>query len=32
MRPHDAWALLEDFEEQLRVLYGPPKFHELTLT
>jgi hypothetical protein len=32
MRPDDAWALLEDFEVLLRSLYGPPKFHELTLT
>jgi hypothetical protein len=32
MRPDDAWALLDDFEELLRGLYGPPKFHELTLT
>jgi hypothetical protein len=31
MRPHDAWAVLEDFDELLRRLYGPPKFHELTL-
>jgi hypothetical protein len=32
MRPHDAWALLEDFDELLHRLYGPPRFHELTLT
>ncbi len=32
MRPDDAWALLEHFDELLRALYGPPKFHELTLT
>jgi hypothetical protein len=32
MRPDDAWALLEDFDELLHALYGPPKFHELTLT
>ena len=32
MRPDDAWALLEDFDELLYGLYGPPKFHELTLT
>jgi hypothetical protein len=32
MRPDDAWALLDDFDELLRGLYGPPKFHELTLT
>jgi hypothetical protein len=29
MRPDDAWALLEDFDELLRRQYGPPKFHEL---
>src|SRR5262249_39121674 len=32
MRPNDAWALHEDFDLLLRQLYGPPKFHELTLT
>jgi hypothetical protein len=32
MRPDDAWALLEDFDDLLRGLYGPPTFHELTLT
>jgi hypothetical protein len=32
MRPDDAWALVEDFDELLHALYGPPKFHELTLT
>jgi hypothetical protein len=32
MRPEDAWALQEDFACLLRSLYGPPKFHELTLT
>jgi hypothetical protein len=32
MRPDDAWALLEDFDELLQGLYGPPKFHELTMT
>lgn len=31
MRPDDAWALIEDFDELLYALYGPPKFHELTL-
>jgi hypothetical protein len=31
MRPHDAWALLEEFDELLRRLYGPPEFHLLTL-
>jgi hypothetical protein len=32
MRPDDAWALVEDFDELLYALYGPPAFHELTLT
>jgi hypothetical protein len=32
MRPDDAWALLEDFDALLLALYGPPTFHELTLT
>jgi hypothetical protein len=32
MRPDDAWALMEDFDELLQALYGPPTFHELTLT
>ena len=32
MRPDDAWALMEDFDELLYGLYGPPSFHELTLT
>ncbi len=32
MRPDDAWALMEDFDDLLYALYGPPKFHELTLT
>lgn len=32
MRPDDAWALMEDFDELLHALYGPPKFHTLTLT
>jgi hypothetical protein len=32
MRPDDAWALMEDFDELLHGLYGPPKFHELTMT
>jgi hypothetical protein len=30
MRPA-AWQLLEEFDEQLPRLYGPPKFHELTM-
>ena len=32
MRPDDAWELMEEFDDLLRALYGPPKFHELTLT
>ena len=32
MRPDDAWELLDEFDELLRQLYGPPKFHELTMT
>lgn len=31
MRPNDAWALHEEFDELLRRLYGPPKFHVLTM-
>jgi hypothetical protein len=32
MRPRDAWELLDEFDELLRQLYGPPKFHDLTMT
>jgi serine/threonine protein kinase len=32
MRPDDAWALLDDFDDLLRLLYGRPSFHKLTLT
>jgi hypothetical protein len=32
MRPDDAWGLLEDFDDLLWRLYGPPKFHPLSLT
>jgi serine/threonine protein kinase len=32
MCPDDAWAVLEDFDGLLRAVYGPPAFHELTLT
>jgi hypothetical protein len=32
MRPDDAWAVMEDFDRLLHALYGPPKFHELSLT
>jgi hypothetical protein len=31
MRP-EAWKLLDELDELLRRLYGPPKFHELTMT
>ena len=29
MRPNDAWKLHDEFDELLRQVYGPPKFHEL---
>jgi hypothetical protein len=32
MRPEDAWAVMEDFDKLLHGLYGPPRFHELTMT
>jgi hypothetical protein len=32
MRPDDAWAVMEDYDELLHRLYGPPKFIDLTLT
>ncbi len=32
MRPDDAWDLLDEFDELLHDLYGPPKFHHLTMT
>jgi serine/threonine protein kinase len=32
MRPDDAWALLDEFDELLHRLYGPPKFHDLSMT
>ncbi len=32
MRPDDAWALMEEFDDLLYALYGPPRFHELPLT
>lgn len=32
MRPDDAWALQDDFDRLLQGLYGPPKFHPLSLT
>jgi serine/threonine protein kinase len=31
MRPDNAWALLDEFDDLLRQLYGAPKFHELVL-
>jgi serine/threonine protein kinase len=31
MRPGDAWALMDDFNELLHALYGPPRFHDLPL-
>ncbi len=31
MRPNDHWELLGDFDRLLHQLYGPPKFHPLTL-
>ncbi len=31
MRPDDAWKLLDEFDEMLRGLYGPPTFHHLTM-
>jgi len=32
MRPQDAWKLMDEFDDLLRQLYGPPKFHPLTMT
>jgi len=32
MRPGDAWVLLDEFDRLLRALYGPPRFHQLSLT
>jgi serine/threonine protein kinase len=31
MRPSDAWAALDQFDELLRGLYGPPKYHRLVM-
>ncbi len=31
MRPDDAWKLMDEFDELLRKLYGPPMFHPLTM-
>ncbi len=32
MRPQDAWSLLDEFDELLKKLYGPPKFHKLVMS
>lgn len=32
MRPDDAWKLQDEWGELLGRLYGPPRFHELTMT
>jgi hypothetical protein len=32
MRPGDAWRLLGEFDELLGKLYGPPRFHDLSMT
>jgi serine/threonine protein kinase len=32
MRPNDAWKLIEEFDDLLRRLYGPPQFHPLVMT
>lgn len=32
MRPNDAWQLMDEFNELLHRRYGPPTFHELTLS
>jgi hypothetical protein len=31
MRPQDAWQLHEEFDELLRRLFGPPKYHPLVM-
>jgi hypothetical protein len=31
MRPGDAWKMIDDFDRLLLKLYGPPKFHPLTM-
>lgn len=31
MRPHDAWALLREFDDLLERLYGPRKFREFKM-
>ncbi len=32
MRPDDAWKLHDEFDDLLRRLYGPPRFHELKMS
>lgn len=32
MRPHDAWSVMEEFDDLLRRLYGPPQFHTLRMS
>jgi hypothetical protein len=32
MRPDDAWKLLDEFDELLQRLYGPPSFRELKMS
>jgi hypothetical protein len=31
MRPDDAWKLQDEFDELLRKVYGPPRFHDLNM-
>jgi hypothetical protein len=31
MRPGDAWKLMDEFDELLHKLYGPPRFYPLTM-
>lgn len=31
MRPNDSWKLFEEFDEMLKEMYGPPKFHKLEM-
>jgi hypothetical protein len=31
MRPDDAWGLLDELDELLRDLYGPPRYHRLVM-
>jgi serine/threonine protein kinase len=32
MRPDDAWSLYDEFDDLLRRVYGPPKFHVLSMS